>query len=277
MDDFQPEDELKPDTSDRPGRRKSRSVTHEPSGASRQYLMTGIGIVVLLILIIGIGAAINGSKKTGNTNQATLAKTEPKALELPDGQDFSSNTVAQEKANSEAAFSKPNHPSAVLGAGLPVSVATLDRSINSPTNPLLPAKPVQNDASTVIKTNQKPSISASHQEAKVQPNHNKVSKNKPFDNPAAQVSRSVQPSATSGNYTLQLSGAASKTSLEKWANAQRLKGYQVIETQRQSRAWFILVSGNYRSPASAKKAIASLPVAVQANNPWVRSLKHLKK
>ena len=276
MDDFQPEYELKPETSDRPGRRKSRTVTNEPTGSTRQYLMTGIGIVVLLLLIVGIGAAINGPKKTDHAEQATRANIEPKPLGAPAGQGSSSNTVEQEKTASEAAIPKPSQPVDVLGAGLPVSPATLDRSIKTPINPISPATPVQNDAITTTKTSQKPAIIASQQETKDRPDHKRVINNT-LAKPAAKVSRAVQLSATTGNYTLQLSGATSKTSLKKWADAQRLKGYQIIETQRQGKAWFILVSGDYRSPAAAKKAIASLPIAVQAKNPWVKPLKHLNK
>lgn len=68
MDEFKPEDELKPDTSDRrPQRsRKTSSVPKVP--VSRQYMMMGIGILVLLLLVIGIGSALNS---TGNSNQSS--------------------------------------------------------------------------------------------------------------------------------------------------------------------------------------------------------------
>nr|WP_310617642.1 SPOR domain-containing protein [Pantoea cypripedii] len=72
MDEFKPEDELKPDASDRrPTRpRKSSSAPKVKVPVSRQHMMMGIGILVLLLLVLGIGSALNGgdeSKKPANT------------------------------------------------------------------------------------------------------------------------------------------------------------------------------------------------------------------
>lgn len=60
MDEFKPEDELKPDTSDRrPTRQQKRSHFSVPKiELSRQHLMIAIGILVLVLLIIGIGSAL---------------------------------------------------------------------------------------------------------------------------------------------------------------------------------------------------------------------------
>ncbi|KAA8996368.1 SPOR domain-containing protein [Affinibrenneria salicis] len=60
MDEFKPEDELKPDTSDRrPARQQKNKGFSAPKIAlSRQHMMIGIGILVLLLLIIGIGSAL---------------------------------------------------------------------------------------------------------------------------------------------------------------------------------------------------------------------------
>ncbi|BES83186.1 hypothetical protein PEC302107_01080 [Pectobacterium araliae] len=60
MDEFKPEDELKPDTSDRRSTRqqKSSNFTVPKIALSRQHLMIGIGIVVLVLLIVGIGSAL---------------------------------------------------------------------------------------------------------------------------------------------------------------------------------------------------------------------------
>ncbi|MEE3664729.1 SPOR domain-containing protein [Brenneria sp. g21c3] len=61
MDEFKPEDELKPDTSDRrPTRQQKRSSSFSVPKItlSRQHLMIGIGVLVLLLLIVGIGSAL---------------------------------------------------------------------------------------------------------------------------------------------------------------------------------------------------------------------------
>jgi DamX protein len=281
MDDFQPEDELKPDTSDRPGRRKNRPVAHEHKGATRQYLMTGIGIVVLLLIIVGIGAAINGPKnkeqKTDHPEPTTVANnTEPKPLAVPAIQESGSNTHEQEQATSATARSEPNQSFDLPAAGLPVSAAALDRTVKIPATPTT-AKPVQNEAvtatATATKAEQKPAVAAAQREAIEKQRHKKVVKEHTLAKRTTQGSSATQSSTATGNYTLQLSGATSKSALVKWATAQRLKSFQVIETQRHGKAWFILVSGRYSSPAAAKKAIVSLPAAVQAKSPWVKSLK----
>lgn len=270
MDEFQPEDELKPDTSDRPGRRKSRAVTHEKKGITRQYLMTGIGIVVLLIIILGIGAAINGPRnkdqQADQGKEAVMAKTEPKPLETPAVRNSSPSAVEQVKAYSETANPESHQSVDLPAAGLPVAAATLSRSVK-----------VQNQtASTTTSSSKHPNVPLQYA-AKETFKHKKVVKNKTSTQPAAKTSPASQVLVMAGDYTLQLSGATSKKTLEKWAIAQRIKRYQVIETKRQDQAWFILVSGRYSSPAAAKKAIATLPAAVQAKKPWVKSLKHLNQ
>ncbi|URQ61099.1 SPOR domain-containing protein [Pantoea alhagi] len=65
MDEFKPEDELKPDTSDRRPTRPRKTSSAPKTPVSRQRMMMGIGVLVLLLLVIGIGSALNGpdSKK----------------------------------------------------------------------------------------------------------------------------------------------------------------------------------------------------------------------
>ena len=58
MDDLKPEDDLKPDTSDRRPTRTRKSSTGPKLAVSRQHMMIGIGILVLLLIIIAIGSAL---------------------------------------------------------------------------------------------------------------------------------------------------------------------------------------------------------------------------
>lgn len=59
MDDLTPEDDLKPDTSDRRPPRSRKPASSAPKLAvSRQHVMIGVGILVLLLLIVGIGSAL---------------------------------------------------------------------------------------------------------------------------------------------------------------------------------------------------------------------------
>lgn len=72
MDEFKPEDELKPDTSDRrPTRsRKTSSAPGAKTPVSRQRMMMGIGVLVLVLLVIGIGSALNGPDSDKPTAQS---------------------------------------------------------------------------------------------------------------------------------------------------------------------------------------------------------------
>lgn len=66
MDEFKPEDELKPDTSDRRPQRSRKTSSAPKVPVSRQHMMMGIGILVLLLLVIGIGSALNSPDDSGS-------------------------------------------------------------------------------------------------------------------------------------------------------------------------------------------------------------------
>ncbi|MFU2315045.1 SPOR domain-containing protein [Rahnella sp. PCH160] len=70
MDDLTPEDDLKPDTSDRrPPRARKPSPSIPKVPVNRQYVMIGIGIVVLVLLIVGIGSAMKSPTTTPSAQQ----------------------------------------------------------------------------------------------------------------------------------------------------------------------------------------------------------------
>lgn len=81
----------------------------------------------------------------------------------------------------------------------------------------------------------------------------------------------------SGEYTIQLSGATHRGSLNAWARQQNLTGYHVYETQRNGQPWYVLVRGSYATSAEAKQAISTLPEAVRAKSPWVKPLSQVRK
>ncbi|QHM77171.1 Cell division protein DamX [Mixta theicola] len=75
MDEFKPEDELKPDTSDRRPTRPRKTSSAPKTPASRQRMMMGIGVLVLLLLIIGIGSALNGPDADKTARQPASGTT----------------------------------------------------------------------------------------------------------------------------------------------------------------------------------------------------------
>lgn len=112
MDEFKPEDELKPDASDRrPTRsRKSSSALKAKAPVSRQHMMMGIGILVLLLLVLGIGSALTGpdEKKTSVTSTGSgaadpVANDGGKSIDLSG----STSTISQQTASSSAENNMP--------------------------------------------------------------------------------------------------------------------------------------------------------------------------
>src|SRR5690606_22783747 len=71
-------------------------------------------------------------------------------------------------------------------------------------------------------------------------------------------------SASSSNYTLQLSSSSNYDNLNAWAKKSNLKNYVVYQTTRNGQPWYVLVSGIYASKDEAKRAVSTLPADVQA-------------
>jgi len=58
MDEFKSEDELRPDSSDRRPPRQRKGPSVPKVAMSRQHMMIGVGILVLLLVVIGVGSAL---------------------------------------------------------------------------------------------------------------------------------------------------------------------------------------------------------------------------
>lgn len=72
------------------------------------------------------------------------------------------------------------------------------------------------------------------------------------------------------HYSIQLSASSSMENLKKFAKLHKITNYQIYETKRNNSPWFILIHGNYSSANEAKRAIKSLPSALQKDKPWVK-------
>lgn len=73
------------------------------------------------------------------------------------------------------------------------------------------------------------------------------------------------------HYAVQLSASKSAEGLRKLVKQHNLTNYQIYETKRNNETWYILVQGNYATADEAKKAIKSLPDALQNDKPWIKS------
>ncbi|MDT3253414.1 SPOR domain-containing protein [Serratia sp. root2] len=345
MDEFKPEDDLRPDSSDRRPARSRKPAPGPRFAVSRQHLMIGIGILVLLLLIIGIGSALkaptkheaaqegaqNGAAKdinlsgsssltagntgvpggTTDTNDnngvSSTSAQQPQNVSVPPIS--STPTEAQPQPVQEGAQQRvdlPGNMSDALSAQqgqvdtatqgmsgpastLPTAPATLMNgaaatAAKEPTRPIQGTAPQQHK--TPAKTVSKPATTQQHKAPTT------VYTPAPSAKPGAASSKTGTTSAKTGvvsgsgsslqsapasHYTLQLSSASRSDTLNAYAKQQKLQNYQVYATQRDGKAWYVLVSGNYASAAEAKRAIASLPADVQAKKPWAKPVRQVQQ
>ena len=78
-------------------------------------------------------------------------------------------------------------------------------------------------------------------------------------------------------FSIQLSSSSSVEGLRKLVKEHNLTNYQIYETKRNNVKWYILVKGTYDSADEARKAIKSLPSALQKDKPWVKSGETINK
>lgn len=126
MDEFKPEDELKPDTSDRrPTRQQKSSNFVVPKIAlSRQHLMIGIGIVVLVLLIVGIGSALQAPSQPQTSQTQNQAGGE-RNIDLSSSSSMTQSGQPSSQGESPVAVSDDGQTSAQASSQAPMSPQTL--------------------------------------------------------------------------------------------------------------------------------------------------------
>lgn len=78
-------------------------------------------------------------------------------------------------------------------------------------------------------------------------------------------------------FSIQLSSSSSVDGLKKLVKEHNVTNYQIYETKRNNVKWYILVKGTYDSADEARKAIKSLPSALQKDKPWIKSGETINK
>ncbi|MBD8163760.1 SPOR domain-containing protein [Erwinia persicina] len=323
MDEFKPEDELKPDTSDRRPTRPRKTSSAPKVPVSRQHMMMGIGILVLLLLVLGIGSALKSPDSGSSTQQSqtpagnantTNSGSGEKNIDLSGSSSMSgqSGQPATQEGTAPSA-NEPAAPSQNVGVPPISPTPTEAQPVQTPANqqrvelpgdlnnalsnqqgqvdaaaqagqgesslPTGAATVAPGAAETPRPVASKPATTtrpaATHQN---KPAAHSSSASKPAvkeSKPAAPASRSS--STPGGNFTLQLSSASRSDTLNAWAKKQNLSGYHVYQTTRNGQPWYVLVSGSYATSSEAKRAVASLPAEVRAQNPWVKPVSQVKK
>ena len=315
MDEFKPEDELKPDTSDRrPQRpRKASSLSLPKIAVSRQHVMMGTGILVLVLLILGIGSALNSPGKQGEQEVASGGE---KTIDLSGSASINGQPQTEVGANTvspDQNLSPDQTASAPQELNIPqiASSPTEAQPLTTPDNQQRLELP--GDLNTALSSQQENIDAASTARSSVgQPavvHHKPVQQSKPVvQKPAVKESKTAlseskpvvtprhrpepkiqAPSVTKtttqhagtavpgSRYTLQLSSASRSDTLNAWAKKQNLSNYRVYQTTRDGQPWYVLISGSYSTTSDAKRAIASLPAGVQAQKPWIKPVSQVQK
>lgn len=295
MDEFKPDNQpqaqndLRPDTSDRPaGRsRPSLSSAKPKITLSRQHIMIGVGVLVLLLLIIAISSALKAP--TEHEKQQVDTSSNERNIDLSGTSSLTNNQGQSQEITmppinpSQTLSEPPAQPTYGERIEIPGDVAdalnqgqTPNQNItNTPTQNIAPppvtsAQPVQEPQTTPVKPEQTPPKTV-EQKQSVQPKQ-------PVKTTASSNGQSGNiASAPAGSYTLQLSSASRSDTLDAFAKQHKLSNYKVYKTIRNGQTWYVLIHGNYRSVNDAKSAIATLPVEIQAKKPWVRNMKQVQQ
>ena len=314
MDEFKPEDELKPDTSDRrPTRpRKTSSAPGAKTPVSRQRMMMGIGVLVLVLLVIGIGSALNGpdsDKPTAQSGSGAASGGAERNIDLSGSTPMGGQNNG---APNDVASQSPQPVSVPPVSSTPTQAAPIESPQNQQRVELpgdlnnaltnqqgemdsaaqsamggssLPTAPATVSGGNSGNLNSNHVVSAPRQSSAqnsvsaAKANNAPTAKRsgKPAANSSAPPASATSQSTPGGSYTLQLSSASRSDTLNAWAKKQNLSNYHVYQTTRNGQPWYVLVSGSYATPADAKRAVASLPAEVQAQKPWVKPVSQVKK
>ncbi|MDR2226912.1 MULTISPECIES: SPOR domain-containing protein [Providencia] len=299
MDEFKPDNQpqgqndLRPDTSDRPAGRSRQSTSVKPKiTLSRQHIMIGVGVLVLLLLIIAISSALKAPTEherqqttSNNTEQNidlsgsssltnTQSQTQPgQAQEITGSQITPTPTQGELQTQPNGLGERIEIPGDVVDAlnqgQVPTPGTTQPQNV-TPLNPPV-VKPVEQQP--VVK----PVTPERTQPKTVEPKQPTQPKQPTKPAATANNQGSNVMSAPAGSYTLQLSSASRSDTLEAFAKENKLANYKVYKTIRNGQTWYVLIHGNYNSVTDAKNAIGTLPAAVQAKKPWVRNMKQVKQ
>lgn len=270
MSDFEP-NELNPGSSNHHQATSHSSGGTDNSKKTRQYLMIGLGLVILLVLIITITSALKSPSSLPNSESSDIKISVPTNYEQ--GQLQQSDT---QQIQPQEITGTPVTPMPTEAQSLPINSAEQQIEITGDLADALASK--QNAATG------NPALSAAAVNAEPAPQALEPVKQQPTAKSAQTQStinnRSVNSTLTSlpaGYYTLQLSGATQAKTLEIFARSSQLNQYWIYETRRSGKPWFVLISGSYATVSAAKNAITSLPADVQSKQPWVKPIRQVQK
>lgn len=218
-------------------------------------------LAVIILLVLYRGSNSQSSKETQLTQSAdtqTQQAADKKTPEQKAGAEQSSVALQLPAATAPAI----NSPSATLPAPAAVVAPPAEAPVPTPVPVAIENKPQAVERKSVVDKNKKETT-----------------------NKKEVVERSATLSADerallafpSSNYVLQLMGAESKATVDKFASGagKGLKLYY-YRTQLRGKPWFIVVTGPYADKSATQAAQTKLPEAVRKQQPWARTLANVQ-
>lgn len=100
----------------------------------------------------------------------------------------------------------------------------------------------------------------------------------PASLPALPEDEQILLSWPSSAYTLQLLGASSRDSVDRFVSAQSNRSkLLVFESRRSGKPWFVVVTGRFADSARARAALEELPANQRKAGPWPRALSEIQQ
>lgn len=262
MHEFKSENTLKPDSNDRRTHRQRKNPT-VLKPVSKQHLMIGISILVLLI--ISINSAMKSPPRIDSARQRVDNNCQSNI-------DFSCSPPSSDANTSSTGTTMPAgitlSQQENFVNGVPSQMKGQESVSTIPTTSVRTPSTTQNEqTNTLMMPSADRQTSGASKSLPATAHHTAVS----TVSPSANSSRSIQYAPT-GYYTLQLSSASQPATLNAYARKQQLSHYWIYKTYRDGKPWYVLVNGIYLSLSQAKSAIAQLPADVKVNKPWVRQI-----
>lgn len=287
----QPDDDaIRPDASDRPERPERRNPRPRPQqsrpkfAVSRQQMMIGVAVVVLVLLIIAISSALKSPSEPEAPQQAQNGE---RPITLGTGSNDGATSLqptepvpSQTGVNLPAINNLPTQaqpPSQTTGTGQRVDIpGDINDALNQGNT-----QAAINNLPPVVTPQEEPKKPV--QQVKPQPvKTTTATPAKPRETtkpataaPAPSKSSTAIAKAPAGNYTLQLSSASRADTLKAFAQKHGLSNYQVYETTRNGKSWYVLVYGNFPTVGDAKREVERLPAEIQGKKPWVRKMQQV--
>ena len=237
--------------------------------------MLHIGVIAALLTIVILLILYRGGGSAQSSTGAPLPQSADSEIQqAPDKKNSTAQSTVALKLP-EAAAPEVTSPSATLPAvvsapeGQPASVpapATVENKISVPTENKKAAaekKPIAEKKETTEK-------------AKPADTREKTAATNTQSSSFSEDERALL-ACPASNCVLQLMGAESKVTVDKFANGagKGLKLY-TYHTQLRGKAWFIVVTGPYADKNAAQAAQAKLPEAVRKQQPWPRTLANVQ-